>query len=202
MNGKRLPCILCVDDEPQILDGLALLLQRDYRVMTAPGGKAALEKVREFGPPAVILTDMRMPGMDGAHLLKTMSLLYPETTRILLTGDPSRDAAIAAINEGKIFRFLTKPCAPDQVRAAIEAGVTHHQLMTAERAILQAAPVARSAVAGRSEESPLANSLMTRLPKLPRTAIGIPSTTRWRGCSWSSSTRSRRRCTDSSTIVE
>jgi diguanylate cyclase (GGDEF)-like protein len=160
MNGKRLPCILCVDDEPQILDGLALLLQRDYRVMTAPGGKAALEKVREFGPPAVILTDMRMPGMDGAHLLKTMSLLYPETTRILLTGDPSRDAAIAAINEGKIFRFLTKPCAPDQVRAAIEAGVTHHQLMTAERAILQAALVARSAVAGRSEESPLANSLM------------------------------------------
>jgi response regulator RpfG family c-di-GMP phosphodiesterase len=137
MNGSILPCILCVDDEPRVTEGLALLLRRNYRAVTAAGGQAALEKLKEIGAPAVIMSDMRMPGMDGADLLKTVKRLYPETTRILLTGEPGRDAAVSAINEGQIFRFLTKPCAPEKVLAAIEAGVTYHRLMTAERTLLQ-----------------------------------------------------------------
>jgi len=154
MKRQSLPCILCVDEEPHVLEGLALLLRRDYCVITAADGQAALEKVKECGAPAVILSDMRMPGMDGADLLKTMRLRHPQTTRILLTGDPWRDAAVSAINEGQIFRFLTKPCAPDQVRAAIEAGVTHHRLMTVQETR------GCSVVTDRSQESPLANSLM------------------------------------------
>jgi response regulator RpfG family c-di-GMP phosphodiesterase len=78
-----------------------------------------------------------MPGMDGATFLKHVKHLYPETTRILLTGDPGRDVAIAAVNEGQIFRYLTKPCAPDQLRTAIEAGVIHHRLLVAEKVLLQ-----------------------------------------------------------------
>jgi response regulator RpfG family c-di-GMP phosphodiesterase len=80
---------------------------------------------------------MRMPGMDGAALLKQVKHLYPETTRILLTGEPGRDAAIAAVNEGQVFRFLTKPCTPDNLRTAIEAGVAQHRLFIAERVLLQ-----------------------------------------------------------------
>jgi response regulator RpfG family c-di-GMP phosphodiesterase len=137
MNGSNLPCILCVDDEPRVTEGLALLLRRIYRAVTAVGGQAALEKIMEIGAPAVILSDMRMPGMDGASLLKTVKRLYPETTRILLTGEPGRDAVVSAINEGQIFRFLTKPCAPEKVLAAIEAGVTYHRLLTAEKTLLQ-----------------------------------------------------------------
>ena len=137
MTAPQLPCILCVDDEPRVTEGLALLLRRDYRVVTAAGGQAALERLLEIGAPAVVVSDMRMPGMDGAALLKTIRRLYPETTRILLTGEPGRDAAVSAINEGQIFRFLTKPCAPEQVRAAIEAGVTYHRLLTAEKTLLQ-----------------------------------------------------------------
>ncbi len=75
--------------------------------------------------------------MDGATLLKHVKNLYPYTTRILLTGDPGRDAAIAAVNEGQIFRFLTKPCPPDHLRAAIDAGVMQHRLQIAERVLLQ-----------------------------------------------------------------
>ncbi len=78
---------------------------------------SALQILKEKGAPAVIVSDMRMPGMDGATLLKHVKQLYPETTRILLTGEPGRDAAIAAVNEGQIFRFLTKPCPPDQLRS-------------------------------------------------------------------------------------
>jgi hypothetical protein len=63
--------------------------------------------------------------------------LYPDTARILLTGEPGRDAAIAAVNEGQIFRFLTKPCPPDQLRSAIDAAVNHHRLLRAERELLQ-----------------------------------------------------------------
>jgi len=137
MNPEELPSVLCVDDEPRVVDGLAVHLRRDYQVLTANGGQSALQILKEKGAPAVIVSDMRMPGMDGAALLKHVKHLYPETTRILLTGEPGRDAAIAAINEGQIFRFLTKPCPPDQLRSAIHAGVIHHRLQRAERVLLQ-----------------------------------------------------------------
>ena len=137
MNREDLPSILCVDDEPRIVDSLALHLRRDYQVFTANGGNSALQLLKEKGAPAVIVSDMRMPVMDGATLLKQVRQLYPETTRILLTGEPGRDAAISAVNEGQIFRFLTKPCPPDQLRSAIEAGVIHHRLLIAEKVLLQ-----------------------------------------------------------------
>jgi response regulator RpfG family c-di-GMP phosphodiesterase len=137
MNREELPHILCVDDEPRVVDGLALHLRRDYQVRTANGANGALQLLKEHGAPAVIVSDMRMPGMDGATLLKHVKHLHPETTRILLTGDPGRDVAMAAVNEGQIFRYLTKPCPPEQLRSAIEAGVVHHRLLTAEKVLLQ-----------------------------------------------------------------
>src|ERR1700716_514500 len=137
MNREALPHVLCVDDEPRVVDGLALHLRNDYQVLSANGAQSALQALKDHGAPAVIVSDMRMPGMDGATLLKHVKHLYPETTRILLTGDPGRDVAIAAVNEGQIFRYLTKPCPPDQLRAAIEAGVIHHRLLIAEKVLLQ-----------------------------------------------------------------
>ncbi|HEY0748972.1 MAG TPA: response regulator, partial [Steroidobacteraceae bacterium] len=135
--SAELPTVVCVDDEPRILEGLALHLRRQYRVLTAEGGNSALRLLEENGAPAVLVSDMRMPGMDGATLLKHVKQLYPETTRILLTGDTGRDAAIAAVNEGQIFRYLTKPCTPDQLRSAIEAGVSQHRLVSGEKILLQ-----------------------------------------------------------------
>lgn len=137
MNREELPSILCVDDEPRIVESLAVQLRRDYQVLAANGGNSALQLLKDKGAPAVIVSDMRMPGMDGATLLKHVKQLYPETTRILLTGEPGRDAAIAAVNEGQIFRFLAKPCPPDQLRSAIDAGVVHHRLLIAEKVLLQ-----------------------------------------------------------------
>jgi response regulator RpfG family c-di-GMP phosphodiesterase len=137
MNREELPSILCVDDEPRIVESLAVQLRRDYQVLAANGGNSALQILKDKGAPAVIVSDMRMPGMDGATLLKHVKQLYPETTRILLTGEPGRDAAIAAVNEGQIFRFLTKPCPPDQLRSAIDAGVVLHRLLLAKKVLLQ-----------------------------------------------------------------
>jgi response regulator RpfG family c-di-GMP phosphodiesterase len=137
MTTPVLPRILCVDDEARVVEGLVLHLRKDYEVHTALGGHEALQKLKQMGGAAVVISDMRMPAMDGAVLLHCVMRLFPDTTRILLTGDPGRDAAVAAVNKAQIFRFLTKPCPPDQLRLAVEAGVVQHRLLAAERTILK-----------------------------------------------------------------
>lgn len=137
MTANTLPRVLCVDDEPRILESLTLTLRRDYEVHIAHSGEEALALLHTPGNFALICTDMRMPSMDGATLLNRVMRLHPEVTRILLTGDPGRDVAVHAVNEGQIFRFLTKPCPPEQLKSAIEAGVAQHRLLVAERVLLQ-----------------------------------------------------------------
>jgi response regulator RpfG family c-di-GMP phosphodiesterase len=138
MTTARQPRVLCVDDEPNILEGLAVNLGRHYRVMTAPNGQKALEVLRESPEPvSIIISDMRMPVMDGAAFLSRARHLAPDAVRILLTGHSDIDSAIAAINDGQIFRFLTKPCLPSTLRATLEAAMTQYDLVTAERVLLE-----------------------------------------------------------------
>jgi response regulator RpfG family c-di-GMP phosphodiesterase len=137
MNEPNKAHILCVDDEPRVVEGLVLHLRRDYHVHIALSGEEALQKLKEIKKIAVIVSDMRMPGMDGATLLKRVMRSYPQITRMLLTGEPGRDAAIAAVNEGQIFRFLTKPCPTELLKAALDAAVIQHRLMNAEHELMQ-----------------------------------------------------------------
>jgi len=137
MSRQELPRVLCVDDESRVVEGLILHLRRDYHVYTALSGDEALKILKQIGGAAVVVSDMRMPGMDGATLLHQVLQYFPDTTRILLTGEPGRDAAVSAVNKAQIFRFLTKPCPPDALKAAIEAGVVQHRLVNAERSILK-----------------------------------------------------------------
>jgi len=129
--------VLCVDDEPNVLGGLTRQLRRHYTVSTAVGGEAGLKAVETSGPFAVILSDMRMPGMDGATFLSRVRELSPDSTRMLLTGYADMTSAIAAVNEGQIFRFLTKPCAPEVLLSALEAAARQHRLITSERVLLE-----------------------------------------------------------------
>jgi response regulator RpfG family c-di-GMP phosphodiesterase len=137
MSNPKRSHVLCVDDDARVVEGLKLHLRRDYEVHTALGGEEALHKLKELGSVAVVISDMRMPGMDGATFLKHVMRTYPDTSRILLTGEPGRDAAVAAVNEGQIHRFLTKPCPPDQLKAAVDAAVIQHRVVNAERMLLQ-----------------------------------------------------------------
>jgi len=129
--------VLCVDDEPQVLQGLALHLRQRFEVVSATSGAQGLELVASAGPFAVVLSDMRMPGMDGAAFLAKVRETAPDTVRMLLTGHAEVNAAIAAVNQGQIFRFLVKPCPPDQLRMAFEAAAEQHRLITAERVLLE-----------------------------------------------------------------
>ncbi|HET6147281.1 MAG TPA: HD domain-containing phosphohydrolase [Polyangia bacterium] len=136
-DGAVLTRILCVDDEPAVLEGLALHLRRRYHLETATSGAEGLLVLRKDPGIAVVVSDMRMPGMDGAAFLTRARETTPDTVRMLLTGQADMDATIAAINQGGIFRFLTKPCAPRILLTAIEAAVEQHRLVTAERVLLE-----------------------------------------------------------------
>lgn len=129
--------ILCVDDEPALLEGVALHLRRAYEVQTATSGENALQLLDASPDVAVIVSDMRMPAMDGATFLGRSRQLAPDATRILLTGQTDLDSAIAAVNEGQVFRFLTKPCAPAALLAAIASAAQQYRLVTAERVLLE-----------------------------------------------------------------
>lgn len=136
-DAKKKFGILCVDDEPNVLEGLTLNLGRRYDVQTAGGGAAALELLRQDPSKAVIVSDMRMPGMDGATFLAQARAVAPDAVRILLTGQTDIDSAIQAVNEGQIFRFLTKPCAPPALQAAIASAIEQHELITAQKVLLE-----------------------------------------------------------------
>ncbi len=131
------PRIICVDDEPRVLKGLRRRLGRDYDITIAESGAEALATMRQVDAFHVIVSDMRMPAMNGAQLLAAVSKEFPDTVRVLLTGQSDLDDAIAAINEGNIFRFLTKPCPPEVLMPAIDAAVAHNRLVTSERELLE-----------------------------------------------------------------
>ena len=111
------PRVLCVDDEPNVLRGVERHLMDDYELHTATSGAEGLAILSSAGPFAVIISDMRMPGMDGAAFLEKSRSVDPGAVRILLTGQTDLASAAAAINEGQIFRFLLKPCQAEKLSA-------------------------------------------------------------------------------------
>lgn len=129
--------ILCVDDEPLVLDAYKRALRKQFQIETAISGKEALAMVEADGPFAVIVSDMRMPEMDGVRLLKHVHELNPQTIRIMLTGNADQQTAIDAVNEGHIFRFLTKPCPPELLAKSLNAGIAQYRLVRAEKDLLE-----------------------------------------------------------------
>jgi len=125
--------ILCVDDEPQVLQGLAWQLGRRYEVCTAAGGADALAILERDPGIAVVISDMRMPGMSGAAFLAEARRIAPQTVRILLTGQTDLAAAIAAVNEGQVQCFLSKPCPPAKLQEAVGAAIRRHREASADR---------------------------------------------------------------------
>lgn len=128
--------ILCVDDEPNILQAFVRQL-RKFDVVTAPGAEPGLKAVDKAGPFAVVMSDFRMPGMNGIQFLAKVRERSPNTVRIMLTGQADLSAAAQAVNEGNIFRFLLKPCPSDVLTQALHAAVEQYRLMNTERQLLE-----------------------------------------------------------------
>ena len=129
--------ILCVDDEPNILMAYKRQFRKHFDIDTAESGDQALRLLDDRGPYAVVVSDMRMPGMTGIELLKKVMVKAPDTVRMMLTGNNDQQTAIDAINDGNIFRFLSKPCPPKALAGALIAGLEQYRLITAERELLE-----------------------------------------------------------------
>ena len=129
--------VLFVDDEPNVLDSIRRQLRKVCDIHTAASGDEALRLLKELGPVALVVSDMRMPGMNGAELLTKVRELYPDTVRMVLSGQADLESTIAAVNDGHIFRFLTKPCSEEVLRAAVGAGIEQYQLVTTRKELLE-----------------------------------------------------------------
>ncbi|MEJ7597734.1 MAG: response regulator [Kofleriaceae bacterium] len=128
--------ILCIDDEPRVLESLENHLALEWDVVTATSGVAGLAALGAQ-PFAVVMSDMRMPGMNGAAFLARVRELYPDTTRVLLTGHSDLHDAASAINDGNVFRFLLKPCATADLLRAVADAFRQHELVRTEKLLLE-----------------------------------------------------------------
>ncbi len=129
--------ILLVDDESNVLEGYQRSLRGEFQLETALGGQEALRMVEQNGPFAVVISDMRMPGMDGIQVLTNIKTRWPDTIRVMLTGNADMQTAIDAINEGCIFRFLNKPCSKESMGKTLTAALVQFRLVTAEKVLLE-----------------------------------------------------------------
>jgi response regulator RpfG family c-di-GMP phosphodiesterase len=134
------PRVLCLDDEAYVLDGLKRSLRAQYDVVTTTEPQDALALLADQGgnPVAMMVSDMRMPQLTGIEVLERAKAVAPDTTRVLLTGDADIHGAVAAINQGHVFRFLLKPCPPEDLKATVAAAVEQHRLVRSERELLEA----------------------------------------------------------------
>ncbi|MFD1625263.1 hybrid sensor histidine kinase/response regulator [Azospirillum griseum] len=138
--------VLLVDDDPNVLSGYRRHLGRRYTLLTALGGQEALGILDAEPGIAVIIADMRMPGMNGVQFLSECQKHHGDAVRIMLTGNADQDTAIQAVNRGHVFRFLTKPTPVETVIEAVDAGLRQHRLHQAERELIRQADVTRNAL--------------------------------------------------------
>ncbi len=124
--------VLIVDDEPKILAAIKRNL-RSMKVETAGNGQEALDILKGNPDFTVVVSDLHMPGINGIELFSHISESHPDTVRILLTGDSDFSHAVEAVNQGQVFRFLTKPCPAETLKTAIEAGFDFHKMIQDQR---------------------------------------------------------------------
>lgn len=135
MSRPRKPRVLCLDDEPHVLEALRDTLRRQFEIVVSTNGFEALRLLaaEEF---EVVIADMRMPMLDGARFLVLAREHAPGTVRMMLTGHAELADAASAINDGEIFRLLIKPCKTDDLTAALDAGVVRYGEQRTEREAL------------------------------------------------------------------
>ena len=139
----QITTVLCVDDEPNVLASLKRMLRNpQMAVISAQSGAEALE-ILERLPIDLVISDMRMPVMDGAALLEQIYLRWPHVVRVLLTGQADVESTVAAVNRGRVFRYLHKPWDDEDLRMTVRQGLDMRRLED-ERSRLEALTAAQN----------------------------------------------------------
>jgi len=131
--------VLFVDDEPNITNGLKHALHKEnYDILTADSAEKAMEMLGRHRVD-VVVSDEQMPGMSGSELLRQIRNEYPDTIRIILTGQASAEAATRAVNQAGVYRFLTKPCNGLDLAITIRRSLEYRELMAKSLQLLKCA---------------------------------------------------------------
>jgi DNA-binding NtrC family response regulator len=125
--------VLFVDDEPNVLQALVRQHGRRFEVQTALGCEDGVQAIIKDGPFAVVVSDLRMPGMDGINFLSMVRRFAPDTIRVMLTGQNDPRLKMEAVDKAEIFQFLAKPCPPDVLSQTLELALEQHRLITTKR---------------------------------------------------------------------
>ena len=176
--------VLFVDDEQNVLDGIQRSLRKHMAVQTATSGADGLRLLRETGPFALVVSDMRMPNMNGAQFLTKVREQEPDTVRMILSGQADLEATIAAVNDGHIYRFLSKPCPPEKLLVAVEDGLRQHRLINAEKVLLEQtlSGAVKMLIEILGMVSPAASSRASRLQRYVielAAALSLPARWQW-----------------------
>src|ERR1700737_681116 len=126
--AKSKHCLLGVDDEPDLVPSVQDLLRFEYRVLGATRATEGL-KLMEREKVDIVMTDQRMPEMTGVEFLKCLRESYPDTTRLLFTAYADIEAVTDAINQGSVYRYITKPFEPQGLQAVLRQAVEHFDLV-------------------------------------------------------------------------
>ncbi|MGA2881685.1 MAG: HD domain-containing phosphohydrolase [Bryobacteraceae bacterium] len=174
-SGKASESILCVDDDPNILAAFQRQFRKTFTIETAVGPEQGLAAIASKGPFAVVISDLRMPGMSGIQFLAAVRAQSPDTVRVMLTGQADLADAVAAVNQGAIFRFLLKPSSATILGKVIEAAMEQHRLIVAERQLTQQTLVGCVEVLSEilSIVEPVAFSRTARVLRYVRQLTGI-----------------------------
>jgi len=174
--------ILCVDDERNVLRALErIFLDDDYEIVLAGSGDEGLKIMEDSGPFQVVISDYRMPVMNGVEFLKAVYERWPDSVRIVLSGYADAGAIVSAINEGHIYKFIPKPWNDDELRVTIHNCLERFFLLKNNRELLDELAAANQAleekVQHRTEQLELRNRALefsqNLLGNLPVGVVGI-----------------------------
>ncbi|MDD2734242.1 MAG: response regulator [Desulfuromonadaceae bacterium] len=174
--------ILCVDDERNVLRALErIFLDDDYEIVLAGSGEEGLKAMEESGPFQVVISDYRMPVMNGVDFLKGVYDRWPHTVRIVLSGYADASAIVAAINEGHIYRFIPKPWNDDELKITIQNCLERYSLLKKNSELLDELAAANQALEEkillRTEQLEIRNQALefsqNLMSNLPVGVVGI-----------------------------
>jgi ActR/RegA family two-component response regulator len=167
--------ILFIDDDEKILKSFQRTLSSQFKVMTAVGPEEALRIIEEKGPFPVIVSDMKMPGMNGIEMFSHARKISPDSIHILLTGFADLQTAMDGVNQGGLFRFLTKPCDIDTLTTALTDGLRQYQLVMSEKELLEQTLLGTVKVLGEilALVNPSAQGVTNRMKKYCRHMINV-----------------------------
>ena len=168
LERSQKPKMLVVDDEPDNLDLLYRTFRRQFSVFRAESGTQALSILANEGEVAVIISDQRMPEMKGTEFLSKTVPQFPDTMRIILTGFTDVEDLVEAINAGQVYRYITKPWDPNELKTVVERAVQTYELLKQRTEELQRAHAQMALMETLVQMAQESDSLDTSLPQIAK----------------------------------